>query len=310
MTWALRAVSALVLPLLFGLQLDVKPAFAGESGPSRGVDPALLRNSEDFDGAVERYLNKLEPKVVGGAPAAEGAYPWQVSLSVSWIADPARAHFCGGSVLNERWILTAAHCLANLRPQDALVVSGTNHLDSQAARTNITRIFIHKDYVAATHENDVGLVELFEPLTLGGKIKAIDLVEASGEDQVLGEDKMLMVTGWGATSQGGKSVLTLQEVEVPFVTRAICNDPLSYDGKITENMICAGRAAGGKDSCQGDSGGPLVAGPTAEKPLLVGVVSWGKGCAQPGKYGVYARVATYKPWITECLSSPDTCRRK
>jgi secreted trypsin-like serine protease len=269
----------------------------------------LTRGAADFDDTVDRYLKRKAPKIVGGVEAKDGAYPWQVSLTVSWIADPGQAHFCGGSIFNERWIVTAAHCLAKLRPEDIVVVAGTNRLEHGVLRINAARIIVHKDYAPLTSDNDVGLVELFDALPSGAaKIKPVALLEAGQEGQVVTPGRGLMVTGWGATSQGGKTVRVLNEVEVPFVTREVCNDPLSYAGKITGNMICAGKAEGGVDSCQGDSGGPLVADPASANPRLVGVVSWGEGCAKPGKYGVYTRVVNYAAWIAGCTAAPDTCR--
>jgi len=115
---------------------------------------ALTRGSADFDDAVDRYLNHKQPKIVGGVAAADGAYPWQVSLGVSWIADPGRAHFCGGSIYNERWIVTAAHCLENLKPEDLVVVSGTSRLAQGVLRTNALRLITHKDYVSQSKDNE------------------------------------------------------------------------------------------------------------------------------------------------------------
>lgn len=297
---------------LFGLLL---PALVGAGDASAQPQPNRLelrtaptRGSPDFDDTVDRYLNSKAPKIVNGVDAADGAYPWQVSLTVSWIADPGRAHFCGGSIYNERWIVTAAHCLVRLRPEDVVVASGTNRLQQGVHRTNAVRLVVHKNYVAQTNDNDVALIELFEPLPIGPKTKPVALLDAAQEGQILTSGHSLMVTGWGATTEGGVVVRQLQQVTVPFVTREICNDPLSYNGRVTANMICAGKAEGGVDSCQGDSGGPLVDDPTAATPKLAGVVSWGDGCARPGKYGIYTRVANYTSWIAQCTAAPDSCR--
>jgi len=107
--------------------------------------------------------------------------------------------------------------------------------------------------------------------------------------------------------EGGRKVRDLRFVDVPFVARGACNRPLAYDGRITDNMICAGQAVGGQDSCQGDSGGPLTVN-TQTTPKLAGVVSWGDGCARPNKVGVYARVANYAPWIAACIAKPSECK--
>lgn len=104
----------------------------------------------------------------------------------------------------------------------------------------------------------------------------------------------LTTAGWGRTSEGGSSSDALLKVEVPFVSANKCS--ASYPNQITDRMICAGFDEGGKDSCQGDSGGPLVKGNGSSR-VLVGVVSWGEGCARPGKYGVYSKVSSVIDWI-------------
>jgi secreted trypsin-like serine protease len=268
---------------------------------------APTRGSPDFDDTVDRYLNKKQPKIVGGIAAPDGAHPWQVSLTVSWIADPGQAHFCGGSIFNDRWIVTAAHCLVRLRPEDVVVVTGTNTLQQGVVRANAVRLLVHKDYSPQTSDNDIALIELFQPLAAGPKTKPIALLETAQEGTALTSGRALLVTGWGATSEGGGVVRPLQQVTVPFVTREVCNDPLSYNGKVTSNMICAGKAEGGQDSCQGDSGGPLVDDPSGT-PRLAGVVSWGEGCARPGKFGIYTRVPNYTAWIARCTATPDSCQ--
>jgi secreted trypsin-like serine protease len=267
----------------------------------------LTRGSADYDDVLDRYFNKKQPKIVGGVPAPDGAYPWQVSIAASIIADPGQAHFCGGSILNDRWIVTAAHCLVRLRPEDVVVVAGTNVLQQGVTRTNAARLIVHKDYAPQTFDNDVALIELLQPLALGPKAKPVALLETAQEATVYTAGRQLVVTGWGATSEGGGVVRKLQQVSVPFVTRETCNDPLSYNGRITANMVCAGKAEGGQDSCQGDSGGPFVDDPSGT-PKLSGIVSWGEGCARPGKFGIYTRVPNYTAWIARCTTTPDTCQ--
>lgn len=271
------------------------------------TDPAT-HGSSPYEETVKRYLLRQQPKIVGGKPAPAGAFPWQVSLGVSWIADPFSAHFCGGSVLSESWIITAAHCAVHLMPGQVVVTAGSNRLVEGATRRNVNRIFVHKNYNSQTQDNDVALLELREPLPTGLQIKKVDLL-TQGEESGLTEAAMLTVTGWGATVEGGSVVRDLRYLDsLPFVLRDTCNSTKAYDGRITVNMICAGERAGGKDSCQGDSGGPLTFG-VAGSPRLAGIVSWGDGCAEPDKVGVYTRVANYVEWIQSCVSNSPTCNQ-
>jgi secreted trypsin-like serine protease len=277
------------------------------AGPNkRSLSSESIGGSAPYRDAVQRYLKNVEPKIVGGRPAQPGAFPWQVSLSVSWIAEAERAHFCGGTVYSDSWIVTAAHCVEDTAARDLVVVAGTNKLGMGGTRHNVERIIVNKDYNKATSDNDIALLQLRQPLSLNNNVKAIPLATSGTEGNLLKKDSPLVVTGWGATTEGGHSVRDLRFVEVPYVERDTCNRPLAYDGRITKNMICAGVDAGGKDSCQGDSGGPLTAN-TGSATTLVGVVSWGEGCAQPNRVGVYTRVANYADWVKGCASDPEKC---
>jgi secreted trypsin-like serine protease len=279
-------------------------------GKSIEQDDAL-KGSKPYEKTVDDYLKKKQPKIVGGEPAPVGAYPWQVSLGVSWIADPYSAHFCGGSVLSERWIITAAHCAIRLTPAKVIITAGTNRLVASATRRNVKLIIVHKNYNDADPpDNDIALMELQDPLPTSLFITPIPLLTSAAESSVLFENALLAVTGWGATQEGGLPVRDLRFIaDLPFVTTTTCNRPEAYDGVITDNMICAGkRAGGGKDSCQGDSGGPLAA-QTKTTPQLAGIVSWGEGCGRAEKVGVYTRVSKYVDWVNSCLANSATCNQ-
>lgn len=286
--------------------------FAADS-PSQGARTlSAERNnvgSSNYRETVDRFLRKLEPKIIGGQPALAGAFPWQVSLTVSWIADPYRAHFCGGTVYSPTWIVTAAHCVDENEPRDIVVIAGTHVLgNGHGTRHNVERIITRFDYnKPIAMDNDIALIQLREPLTLGPSIRAIPIVTAAEEPSLIGRGSSLTVTGWGATREGGNAVRDLRYLEIPYVDRSTCNRPLAYDGAISNNMICAGVEAGGQDSCQGDSGGPLTVS-TQTDPKLAGVVSWGDGCAQANRVGVYTRAANYATWVASCVISPDACQ--
>jgi secreted trypsin-like serine protease len=269
----------------------------------QGVQSVIpMRGNFFFDSAL------FKPKIVGGTEAPPDAFPWQVSLQRSDIANPLDAHYCGGSIRSERWLVTAAHCVANLQPSDIMAIAGTHLLLPTTHRLRVQRIIVHKQYDPTTQDYDVALLMLEQPLTLGPSEQVIAL-EGSEDEQVdIPVGKRLFVTGWGITSEGGSPVSTLREVSVPVVTNSVCNDPLSYGGAVTARMICAGDAQGGRDSCQGDSGGPLATNRSGRNAKLVGIVSWGVGCAKPGKPGVYARVSALKSWIEGCTAAPDSCQ--
>ena len=298
------ASAALAFATLAILVVQAPPnAQSAELTPGR----TEVRGSTDYRDTVDRFLSGVRPKVVGGRIAPEGAYPWQVSLVVSWIADASRGHFCGGSIHNRNWVVTAAHCVDTNQPEDVHVVSGANTLDKNSPRINVKRIIVHKSYKAPGNDNDIALLELWEPVSFTAMAQAIDMLDAAEEGASLATGKMLTVMGWGATAEGGGTVKDLRFVEVPSVTRDVCNRPESYDGQITDNMICAGRALGGTDSCQGDSGGPLVTDKAAGPPKLAGIVSFGEGCARPAKFGVYTRITRYKGWVNQCVALPKDC---
>lgn len=267
------------------------------------LGPSQEYGSEPYREAVRRFLAREEPKIVGGRPAPEGAFPWQVSLSVSWIVDPYRAHFCGATIVSPTWLVTAAHCVEGLTPRDVSITAGTNWLGIGGIKVNVRRIIVHPEYVAAVSGRDIAIVETFDPLPLGEWIAAVPLNQ---DDENPAPGIGLVAVGWGATVQGGSTVRDLRFVEVPAVSSADCNRPLAYDGRIMPDMLCAGVMSGGMDACQGDSGGPLTVD-TGSHPVLAGVVSWGDGCALPNRVGIYTRVSVFAGWIRQCLADPEAC---
>jgi secreted trypsin-like serine protease len=311
------AISSITVAAMSHFSLCISSALGQDLGSLKS--PTLTTQTpdgpSDYRDTVDAYLNRLDQKIIGGEVAQSGTDPWQVSLNVSWIADPFRAHFCGGSVIADKWIVTAAHCVVDLSPKDVVVSAGTHRLGEGGTHVNVQRIIVKGGYDPKTNDNDIALLELFSPLALdaSGSIRSISVLTEGQENFVAGDGDShgprkgtwLRVTGWGATQEGGAQVRDLRFVEIPYVERKSCNSPLAYDAGITDNMLCAGQRIGGKDSCQGDSGGPLTT--LSDTPLLAGIVSFGEGCGRPEKVGVYTRASRYAGWLSACMASPSSC---
>ncbi|MGR9438388.1 serine protease (plasmid) [Rhizobium leguminosarum] len=291
------------IPLLASMLLSADLA-AGQQALEASVDKE--HGSAPYRERVDAFFKGELKKIVGGQKAADGQFPWQVSLGVAWVASPADGHFCGGSILNESWIVTAAHCVDGNTAADIIVTAGTAELEQGGQRRNVEKILVKDGYEDAAKGQDVALIKLRSPLTLTGNTSAIPLV-AKGTD--VSPETRAITSGFGYTSEGGKVSAELNFVDIPIVSTSICNAPQSYDGQITDQMICAGNAEGGKDSCQGDSGGPLVFSPPA-KPELIGIVSWGEGCARPLKYGIYTNVSAIAEWVNSCAADAPDCKFK
>ncbi|XP_063048942.1 serine protease 33-like [Engraulis encrasicolus] len=238
----------------------------------------------------------LSSRIVGGQDSAEGNWPWQASLQKNG------QHFCGGSLINRQWILTAAHCFNSSDPSQITVHLGIKDLDVTGANEitrTVVQIILHPKYDDITNNNDIALLQMISLVTLSDYIIPVCLPR---RNSVFHNGTDGWVTGWGDIGEGVSLPYprALQEVDVPVIGNRQC-DCLYGSGSITSNMICAGYAAEGKDSCQGDSGGPMV---NQQNWVWIqsGVVSFGYGCDRPGFPGVYTRVSRYQAWIKSHIS--------
>ena len=238
--------------------------------------------------------------IVGGVPAQPGAWPWQVLLSIT---TNQGTFMCGGSLVSDQWVLTAAHCIEDagnntVSPTTVTVRAGSLQKDSGGVVVGVSRIIKHHAYEPATFDNDIALLRLSSPLPLSSTINVVDPLSASQESQLAATNTLATVTGWGTTSPGGNTSASLLQAQVPLLTSSDCTTLSAYSSsQLSNNMICAGYMQGGKDACQGDSGGPLVVSNGQGGHVLAGIVSWGQSCAAPDYPGVYTRVANYQPWL-------------
>ena len=198
-------------------------------------------------------------------------------------------------------MLTAAHCVIGEKAAGLKVWVGGHDLrrPGQGVKAKVKKIIIHPNYNDNTLRNDIALLRLKKPVA--GGIAAVTPATAQATGTHAKPGKLATVSGWGALSENGGSPKVLHKVRLPIVGNGECNAPAAYDGEVGGKQICAGLKQGGKDSCFGDSGGPLWVRVGGED-FLVGIVSWGEGCAQPRKYGVYTRVAGYLNWIDSKMS--------
>ncbi|XP_026886638.2 transmembrane protease serine 3 [Electrophorus electricus] len=232
---------------------------------------------------------QFSTRIVGGNLSQEGQFPWQVSLHIQ------HKHLCGGSIVTARWILTAAHCVYGFSfPQLWMVLVGlTEQPVNEAEYLPVEKIIYHSRYRPRRLDYDIALLKLVEPLTFNGFVEPICLPNFGEEFE---DGMMCWISGWGATKDGGEASMSLHSAQVPLISAKVCSQPEVYQGYISPGMICAGYLEGGTDSCQGDSGGPLgCEGNSVWK--LVGATSWGQGCAERNKPGVYTRITHALTWI-------------
>ncbi|XP_044004081.1 chymotrypsin-2-like [Aphidius gifuensis] len=230
------------------------------------VGIALLTNAREI------------PRIVGGNVAPLGSRPFQVSLR-----SDLNRHFCGGSIINEKWILTAAHCIKSKTESSVIVVVGTNSLSTGGEKYKADLLIVHEKYESLIFAYDIGLIRTAERIKFSEKISSIDL-PTSDFNKI---DYPGKLSGWGTTEYGGQSPDKLQELDLMIISQSKCQ---SYFGNVGNHHIC-GMTRAGQGACHGDSGSPLTS-----DGVVVGLASFVRPCAV-GFPDVYTRVWTFMDWI-------------
>ena len=228
-----------------------------------------------------------ETRIVGGSDATEGQFPYMVELFYGGV--DILDFTCGASILDETTILTAGHCVHNRVAGSFNVLAGQFDRagpDTSEQMRTVSEIREHASFNPLTLNNDIALLKLTQPLTFNSVVSGLTLPTQDPAQMAFASN--CIVSGWGTTSSGGTTSRYLQYVDVPFITDPVCER--EYTGFNSAYMMCAGRE--GVDSCQGDSGGPLYC-----ENEQHGIVSWGSGCAEQFKPGVYTRIFQYLDWI-------------
>ncbi|GAB1606624.1 venom protease-like [Argonauta hians] len=231
---------------------------------------------------------ELTTYIVGGTTAEPCEFPWMAFIRIENI-------ICGGSLIDNKHILTAAHCVHYKQPEEIVVSLGTN--DNQfTQRAVVSKVTTHPYYREYYNYiiNDVAILTLRDEIKLSWCISPICLPDPQFP---VTDTQQCYVTGWGKDAEDGLTQRYLHKVRVPLWNATMCE---KYVDRYSDGVVCAGYVGGGKDSCGGDSGGPLIC-PSNNNWVLTGIVSFGKGCSRAFSPGVYTDVSYYLPWIQQNL---------
>jgi len=247
-------------------------------------------------------------RIVNGEEATPHEFPWIVSMIM-----PDGYWFCGGTILTENYVVTASHCVEGMKPNEALIRIGDHDNDDskdtdyhKKQTIKIKKIIMHSKYDPNSVNNDIALLKLGTKIDFkkfGGTVAPICLPESlrayTGEK--------VIVAGWGLLEDGGKQPDKLRKVELEAISMQSCRNEFKYDKSwITSRMMCTFEE--NKDACQGDSGGPLIwRNDDRDRFELVGVVSWGIGCASKHHPGVFTKLSYFLSWILKKTGKSTYC---
>ncbi|OXU17207.1 hypothetical protein TSAR_005291 [Trichomalopsis sarcophagae] len=264
--------------------------------------PRQLRSHDPDNGAPGRSTGRI----FNGKPSRRGSWPWQVSLQLLHPKLGFIGHWCGGVLIDESWVLTAAHCVHNdlfNLPIGALwtAVVGEWELDSGgrgSARLPVERVILHERFENYVH--DIALMKLARPAPLSKVVRTICLPT---EDEEPRAGLQCVTSGWGRSGPSPSLSSALLEANVPLLELAECLKAYGKSVPIRDGHLCAGNTDGSSGSCVGDSGGPLQCRRPDGVWQLVGVTSFGSGCARPGFPDVYTKIQYYSPWIRDTIAN-------
>ena len=234
-----------------------------------------------------QYALCFQPRIIGGQDAYIADYPYQVSIH------DQQKLLCGGSIISQNWVLTAAHCVSSLGAWELKIRLGSTFYNKGGTEIRQgLQVIRHPKYNSKTLDYDVALIKLPQKIPTSQTIKPVTL--ASYSSSVNAREKVV-VTGWGYVTENGPMSTSLKKLTLPVVDQKECKQIYSNANiTITDNMICTS-SLNAEDACKGDSGGPLV-----YNKVQIGIVSWSLGkCTDPRFPGVYTRVSAVRQWIKE-----------
>ncbi|KAL7293352.1 hypothetical protein TKK_0013122 [Trichogramma kaykai] len=297
-----------------GIGLVVGDWPSSSSLSSEEIEPeSVVFSSTEDRGFFQQLLQNMQlqhqqsnggadsSRIVGGHEASRGEFPHQVSLQIG------SRHVCGGSIINERWILTAAHCTNGEEPEDMTVVAGKHNIRTREPteqRVRVADYRVHDAYEGPVTPYDIALLKLARPLKLDGRyVDRIDLPAPYSEP----DSDAAVLSGWGSISRGMRRLMpsTLRKVALPIVDLRTCADMFASadpdsDFKLAESNLCTGPGFRRASSCNGDSGGPLVA-----NGEVIGITSWGSVPCDGGSPVAYTKVSYFVDWISDVMGDVD-----
>ncbi|WP_316157958.1 serine protease [Cupriavidus sp. BIC8F] len=278
-----------------GVQVLMATALLMSASWSRAAEPL----------GVPRPLSTREIEVIGGRIVSSGESPWQVALVSSIGTNHVEGVFCGGTLIDSQWVLTAGHCLydpkncVQLTRQAFFVAYGSTDLGKKVSLMAPAELRPGKGYSCGSKSNDIALIGLREPVSMSAFVQLPSPAQAA---TLVVPGARFMTTGWGLTEANGWKSRELLAVEVPVIQYDACK--AHYGSVLPAKAICAGEV--GKDACTGDSGGPLYQRMTDGRAVQLGIVSFGDSCGKATSPGVYTPVAEYLAWIEE-VRKPKPC---
>lgn len=267
-------------------------AHQGTSAPSHGshtTHAPAVSSSTCGVSSVDPGL-----KIVGGESTTIEAHPWQISLRENG------HHICGGSLVADNWVMTAAHCVADASSSRAIsILAGSTSIRSyyNSQVHQVERILMHAQYDNNNNDGyDIAMIKLSTSVDLTSTKTRKVCLPSPGETF---DGQTCVASGWGYMHEDQHVVNTLRHVALPVISNSLCN---YYMYGVHDKIICAGRTSGGIDTCQGDSGGPLVCKSADGSWKQAGIVSTGVGCARRNKFGFYTDVSDFNSWIQSVMS--------